>query len=113
MATAFTGDGNRYYIQVNYCSAKVFNDQMELYIPVIVMAVRNRLIVIIGFLVRYRSGCQFSIYIAKRLRPDLLYSGRGVSATDDFVIYDDFGNFSLEVTRLGEECLVQIPDPRF
>ncbi|GEM_PF-2521390 len=36
-----------------------------------------------------------------------------VTSTDDFITYDNFGDFCLEVTRLGEECVVNIPDANF
>jgi len=113
MWLTFTGDGNRYYIRSNYCSAKVFNDPN-------------------GAL--YTGNCNGGLeqidcnywISSSDIDPDAnfqftLQTTLGqtyyilveVSATDDFVIYDDFGNFCLEVTRLGEECLVQIPDPNF
>ena len=113
MWLTFTGDGNRYYIRSNYCSAKVFNDPN-------------------GAL--YTGNCNGGLeqidcnywISSSDIDPDAnfqftlqttpgqtYYILVAVSATDDFVIYDDFGNFCLEVTRLGEECLVQIPDPNF
>jgi len=36
-----------------------------------------------------------------------------VQSTDDFEEYNPFGEFCLEVTRLGEECIVNIPDANF
>jgi hypothetical protein len=112
MWLTFTGDGNRYYIRSRDCGVKVFtnptgallsgNCTSQQYIDCNYD--------ISGSDIDPDANFQFTLNTEIGKTYYILVS---LVSTDDFVEYNNFGTYCMEVTRLGEECLVNIPDPNF
>lgn len=109
---SFTGDGNRYAVRSRDCSAKVFTDPNG--------AMYSGTCDDLTAINCHRDisssdedpDANFRIIVQTEVGKTY-YLMVEVTSTDDFVTYDKFGDFCLEVTRLDKECIVNIPDANF
>lgn len=109
---SFTGDGNRYAVRSRDCSAKVYTDPNgAMYSGTCddLTAINCHRDIWTGDV---DPDINFRIIVQTEVGKTY-YLMVEVTSTDDFVTYDKFGDFCLEVTRLGEECIVNIPDANF
>ncbi|KXK16519.1 MAG: PKD domain-containing protein [Saprospiraceae bacterium] len=108
----FTGDGNRYAVRSNDCSAKVYtNPNGAMYSGTCgdLTAINCHRDIWTGDV-----DPDINFRIVVQTEPGKTYYLMvEVTSTDDFVNYDPYGEFCLEVTRLDKECLVNIPDVNF
>lgn len=108
----FTGDGERYYIRSRYCGAFFYTDPNgSLY--------SGSCDDISPIRCHYdidgsdeNADANFHFYLNTEVGKTYYILVQAAS-TDDFITYNEFGSFCLEVTKLGEECIVHIPDPAF
>lgn len=109
---SFTGDGNRYAVRSRDCSAKVYTDPNgAMYSGTCddLTAINCHRDIWLGDV---DPDANFRIIVQTEVGKTY-YLMVEVTSTDDFVTYDKFGDFCLEVTRLDKECIVNIPDANF
>ena len=112
MWLTFTGDGNRYYIRSKDCGVKLFTNPVG---ALVSGNCNSQQFIdcnydISGSDIDPDANFQFTLNTEAGKTYYILVS---LTSTDDFEEYDNFGTYCMEVTRLGEECLVNIPDANF
>lgn len=108
----FTGDGERYYIRSRYCGAFFYTDPNgSLYSGFCddISPIRCHYDIDGS---DENADANFHFYLNTEVGKTY-YILVQAESTDDFITYNEFGSFCLEVTKLGEECIVHIPDPAF